>query len=190
MHCLQTSVGGHCAGLASVATLCLQLMYVITSEATLDAEGFCLVAYVTAMLQWARGLLLLHEVVVVAFADPLPPHLVYYQVKSRSGKVRWIANRATSKLEGLHKHFNKLLTCGNIGSVLAGVLICHWSGRWNIDRGIQNRGATDYGMYGHRWVNLYSFSACLVGDGLIARQQRLCIAHCLMSQVQHSNVLS
>lgn len=93
----------------------------------------------------------MHQLNGFASADPLPPHLMYYQVKSANGKVRWIAIRGTSKLEGLHKHFNKLLTCGNIGCELAGVLICHWSGRWNIDRGIQNKGDVDYGMYDHRW---------------------------------------
>ena len=75
---------------------------------------------------------------------------MYYQVVSSGGKVRWIAVRGTSKLEGIHKHFNKLWTCGNIGPVLAGALICHFTGRWNIDRGIDNRGDIDYGMYDHR----------------------------------------
>ena len=76
---------------------------------------------------------------------------MYYKVTT-GNKVRWIAIRGTSKLEGYHKHLNRLLTCGNISPELAGALICHFNGRWNIDRGVQNLGDLDYGMYDHRWV--------------------------------------
>ncbi len=63
----------------------------------------------------------------------------------------WIAIRGTSKLEGYHKHLNRLLTCGNIGPELAGALVCHFNGRWNICRGIENNGDPDYGMFDHRY---------------------------------------
>ncbi len=77
---------------------------------------------------------------------------MYYQVQISKHKVKWMAIRGTSKLEGYHKHLNRLLTCGNITPELAGALICHFNGRWNIDRGVENKGETDYGMYDHRCV--------------------------------------
>lgn len=84
-------------------------------------------------------------------ADPLPRHLMYFKVSS-GNKVRWIAIHGTSKLEGYHKPVNALLACENISPELAGALICHFNGRWNIDRGVQNLGDSDYGMYDHRWA--------------------------------------
>ena len=58
------------------------------------------------------------------------PHLMYLMV-TRGNKMVWIAICGTSKLEGYHKHLNRLLTCGNIGPELAGALVCHFNGRWN-----------------------------------------------------------
>ncbi len=75
---------------------------------------------------------------------------MYFMV-TRGNKLVWIAIRGTSKLEGYHKHLNRLLTCGNIGPELAGALVCHFNGRWNICRGIENNGDPDYGMFDHRY---------------------------------------
>ena len=79
-------------------------------------------------------------------ADPLPPDQMYYSV-SVGNKVRWIAIHGSSKLEGYHKWMNRLLSSGNTAPELAGPLMCHRNGRWNIDAGVRNDKGTDHGMY-------------------------------------------
>ena len=77
-------------------------------------------------------------------ADPMGASLMYHVVPG-TNKLRVIAVRGSNKLEGFHKHFNRLLSSGNTSPELAGPLMCHFVGDWNIDRAFYNIGDPDYG---------------------------------------------
>ncbi|KAL0017962.1 hypothetical protein WJX79_001827, partial [Trebouxia sp. C0005] len=80
-------------------------------------------------------------------SDPLPPDQMYYAVPVSKNQIRWIAVHGSSKLEGYHRWMNAQLSSGNTSPALAGALMCHRNGRWNIDCEIKNNKGTDYGMY-------------------------------------------
>lgn len=66
---------------------------------------------------------------------------------------RWITVRGSSKLEGYHSHLHAVLGAGsNYSPELAHALITWFNFRWNIQRGIQNRGDTDFHSF--RWWDL------------------------------------
>ena len=87
-------------------------------------------------------------------AEPLEAKDMYYVVKVSENKVKYISVRGSNKLEGFHKYANMVLSSGHTGAKLAAALLSYFVGRWNINRGIANRGQTDYGMYDHRSVVL------------------------------------
>lgn len=97
-------------------------------------------------------------------ADPLEAKDMYYVVKVSENKVKYISVPGSSKLEGFQEYANMVLSCGHTGAKLAAALLSYFLGRWNIDRGVANRGQSDYGMYDHRSVVLrLLLQCCIVG---------------------------
>ncbi|KAL0030541.1 hypothetical protein WJX79_003189 [Trebouxia sp. C0005] len=72
---------------------------------------------------------------------------MYYAVPVSKNQIRWIAVHGSSKLEGYHRWMNAQLSSGNTSPALAGALMRHRNGRWNIDCEIKNNKGTDYGIY-------------------------------------------
>ncbi|DBA68873.1 TPA: hypothetical protein ACH3X2_013352 [Trebouxia sp. C0005] len=96
---------------------------------------------------WHTFLVNLKKVQQGWLSDPLPPDQMYYAVPVSKNQIRWIAVHGSSKLEGYHRWMNAQLSSGNTSPALAGALMRHRNGRWNIDCEIKNNKGTDYGIY-------------------------------------------
>lgn len=93
-------------------------------------------------------LTILHDFYAVLFADPAPVDAMWYNRKEGTGQAaQWITVRGSSKQEGYHAKLHAVLVGSNYSPALAHVLCMWFNYRWNIDRGIQNRGDPDYKTY-------------------------------------------
>jgi hypothetical protein len=88
----------------------------------------------------------------VSETDPAEVGEMYYPkpgtteaVAAESGD--WLSKRGTSKLEGYHSHLHAMLSGNNYSPEMADALLLFGNFRWNIKRGIDNRGKDNYGCF-------------------------------------------
>lgn len=106
---------------------------------------------------------------------------MYYAVYV-GNMVRWIALHGSSKLEGYHKWMNRQLSSGNTAPELAGALMCHRNGRWNIDGDVRNAmGLTTACMSSREWSGVAPVLAVQQISGL--RHSCALLFHCSLYTV-------